>query len=154
MMEINLNINGKSIKTHIKPSDTLFTVLREQGFKSVKCGCDTGNCGACTVLLDGKPILSCSLLAVRAEGYLIETLEGLTEKANEFIGFIADEGADQCGYCNPGFVVNLISLFAINDDPTDEEIKAYLSGNLCRCSGYEGQLRGVRKFLDAKHNRL
>ncbi len=153
-MEISLNINGKIYKEHIKPSDTLFTVLRSLGFKSVKCGCDTGNCGACTVLVDDKPMLSCSLLAVRAEGKKIETLEGLTEKANGFIGFIADEGADQCGYCNPGFVVNLISLFAINDDPTDDEIKAYLSGNLCRCSGYEGQLRGVRKFLDKKHNRL
>ena len=90
------------------------------------------------------------MLAVRAAGHSVTTLEGLQEEAAEFVTFIADQGADQCGFCNPGFVMNTIALLRENPDPTDEEIKAYLSGNLCRCSGYEGQLRGIRRFLDSR----
>ena len=93
------------------------------------------------------PVL-CS--AARADGHEIYTLEGLQEEASEFVGFIADQGADQCGFCNPGFVMNTIALLRENPDPTDDEIRAYLAGNLCRCSGYEGQLRGIRNFLDQR----
>jgi carbon-monoxide dehydrogenase small subunit len=100
--------------------------------------------------MDEKPILSCSVLAARADGHSVYTLEGLQEEAAEFAGFIADQGADQCGFCNPGFVMNTIALLRENNDPTDDEIKAYLSGNLCRCSGYEGQLRGIRAYLDSR----
>ena len=90
------------------------------------------------------------MLAVRADGRSVTTLEGLQEEAAEFVAFIADQGADQCGFCNPGFVMNTIALLRENPDPTDDEIRAYLSGNLCRCSGYEGQLRGIRNFLDTR----
>ena len=100
--------------------------------------------------MDNKPILSCSKLAVQADGHEIKTLEGLQEEALEFVGFIADQGADQCGFCNPGFVMNTIALLRENQDPTDDEIRAFLAGNLCRCSGYEGQLRGIRNFLDSR----
>lgn len=100
--------------------------------------------------MDNKPILSCSMLVVRADGHDIVTLEGLQEEAGEFVGFIADEGADQCGFCNPGFVMNTIALLRENPHPSDDEIRAFLAGNLCRCSGYEGQLRGIRKFLNSK----
>ena len=88
--------------------------------------------------------------AVQADGHEIKTLEGLQEEALEFVGFIADQGADQCGFCNPGFVMNTIALLRENQDPTDDEIRAFLAGNLCRCSGYEGQLRGIRNFLDSR----
>ena len=95
--------------------------LREKGCLSVKRGCDTSNCGLCTVFMDNKPILSCSKLAVQADGHEIKTLEGLQEEALEFVGFIADQGADQCGFCNPGFVMNTIALLRENQDPTEKE---------------------------------
>ena len=128
----------------------LLDFLREKGCLSVKRGCDTSNCGLCTVLMDGKPILSCSTLAVRADGHEIFTLEGLQAEASDFVGFIADQGADQCGFCNPGFVMNTIALLRENPDPTDDEIRAFLAGNLCRCSGYDGQLRGIRAYLNSR----
>ena len=149
-MEITLNLNGKMLTTNIEPDDTLFSLLRSNGCFSVKCGCDTSNCGLCTVLFDGRPILSCSCLAARADGHEVYTLEGLQEEAKEFISFIAEQGAEQCGFCNPGYVVNTVALLRENKNPTNEEIKEYLAGNLCRCSGYEGQLRGIRNFLNSR----
>ncbi len=149
-MEIKLTLNGKKITADVDADLLLIDFVREKGCFSVKRGCETTNCGLCTVLMDGKPILSCSTLAVRAAGHHIQTLEGLQEEAREFIGFIADQGADQCGFCNPGLVMNTVALLRENPDPTDEEIKAYLAGNLCRCSGYDGQLRGIRAFLNRK----
>lgn len=147
-MEIQLILNGKKIKKHIETDTVLLDFLRENGCYSVKRGCDTSNCGLCTVLMDGKPVLSCSLLAARADGHEIFTLEGLQEEASDFVGFIADQGADQCGFCNPGMVMNTIALLRENPNPTDDEIRAFLTGNLCRCSGYEGQLRGIRNYLN------
>ena len=149
-MEIQLTLNGRKITDHVDADMTLLRFLRDHNCFSVKCGCETTNCGLCTVLMDGKPILSCAMLAARAAGHSIQTLEGLQEEAKEFIGFIADQGADQCGFCNPGFVMNTIALLRENPDPTDDEIRAFLSGNLCRCSGYDGQLRGIRSFLDSR----
>lgn len=149
-MEIKLTLNGRRLTASVLPDTTLFDFLRAHGCASVKCGCETSGCGLCTVFLDDKPILSCSCLAVRADGHCVTTLEGLQEEAAEFVGFIADQGAEQCGFCNPGFVMNTIALLRENPDPTDEEIRAYLAGNLCRCSGYEGQTRGIRAYLNAK----
>ena len=149
-MEIKLKLNGKMVTDYVEPDTVLLDYLRRKGCFSVKRGCDTSNCGLCTVMMDGKPILSCSTLAVRADGHEIYTLEGLQEEASEFIGFIADQGAEQCGFCNPGFVMNTVALLRENEDPTDDEIRAFLSGNLCRCSGYDGQLRGIRAFLDSR----
>ena len=149
-MEIKLKLNGRNIVASVEADTVLLDFLREKGCLSVKRGCDTSNCGLCTVLMDGKPILSCSTLAVRADGHEIHTLEGLQKEAEEFVGFIADQGADQCGFCNPGFVMNTIALLRENPDPSDDEIRAYLAGNLCRCSGYDGQLRGIRNFLNSR----
>ena len=149
-MEIKLKLNGRLVSGHVEADTVLLDFLREKGCLSVKRGCDTSNCGLCTVLMDGKPILSCSALAVRADGHEIFTLEGLQAEAHDFIGFIADQGADQCGFCNPGFVMNTVALLRENPDPTDEEIRAFLAGNLCRCSGYEGQLRGIRNYLNSR----
>ena len=149
-MEITLKLNGKKVTDHIEADLLLIDFLRAHGCPSVKRGCETSNCGLCTVLMDGKPVLSCSLLAARADGHEIHTLEGLQDEASDFIGFIADQGADQCGFCNPGYVMNTIALLREYPDPTDEEIRAYLAGNLCRCSGYEGQLRGIRAYLNSR----
>ena len=149
-MEIKLKLNGKAIVASVEADTVLLDFLREKGCLSVKRGCDTSNCGLCTVLMDGKPILSCSTLAVRADGHEIHTLEGLQAEAADFVGFIADQGADQCGFCNPGFVMNTIALLRENPDPTDDEIRSFLAGNLCRCSGYDGQLRGIRAYLNSR----
>ena len=152
-MELKLTLNGRAVAASVEADTLLIDFLRAQGCLSVKRGCETANCGLCTVLMDGVPILSCSMLAARADGHSIQTLEGLQDEAAAFVGFIADQGADQCGFCNPGFVMNTIALLRENPAPTDDEIRAYLAGNLCRCSGYEGQLRGIRAYLDHKKGR-
>ena len=149
-MKVTVTVNGRKIQEEVACDLLLVDFLRSHGCPSVKRGCETSNCGLCTVLMDGKPVLSCSVLTVRADGHVIETLEGLQEEAEEFGAFIADQGAEQCGFCNPGFMMNALALFRENPDPNEEEIKEYLAGNLCRCSGYEGQLRGILNFLEWK----
>ena len=149
-MKISLMLNGTKIEREIAPDLLLIDFVREEGCYSVKRGCETSGCGLCTVFLDEKPVLSCSVLAARADGHAVTTLEGLQKEAEEFGAFIADQGAEQCGFCNPGMIMNAIDLFRENPDPTEEEMKEYLAGNLCRCSGYEGQLRGMKAFLEYK----
>ena len=147
-MEITITLNGKTMTRSISPDTLLIDFVRSEHCLSVKRGCDTSNSGLCTVLLDNKPVLSCSVLAARAAGHEVTTLEGLQEKARPLAEFIADQGAEQCGFCNPGFMMNTIALLEENKDPSDDEIRAFLSGNLCRCSGYEGQLRGIRNYIN------
>ncbi len=143
------NVNGRNYDFEVNNGDFLVDVLRNNGFTSVKKGCDTTNCGLCTILIDDKPVLSCSVLAVRVNGK-ITTLEGLQEKAEKFGAFLAEQGADQCGYCSPGFIMNVLALESEYDEiPTDDEIIKYLSGNLCRCTGYQGQLRAIKNYLKA-----
>ena len=149
-MIVTISLNGKKITEDISADMTLYQFVREHGCYSVKCGCETTNCGLCTVFLNEKPVLSCAVLAARADGQKVETLEGLQKEAEEFGRFIADQGAEQCGFCNPGMIMNAIALFREIADPTDEEIRRYLAGNLCRCSGYEGQLRGIHEFKKYK----
>ena len=146
-MKISLILNNRKITEDIEPDMLLIDFVRSHDCFSVKRGCETSNCGLCTVFLDDKPVLSCSVLAARANGRKVTTLEGIGSEAEEFAAFIADQGAEQCGFCNPGFVMNTIALLRENPNPDDEEIKAYLAGNLCRCSGYEGQLRGIKEYL-------
>lgn len=150
-MEVQFELNGKTVRTEIGAGDVLFDVLRELGCYSVKCGCETTNCGLCTVLIDGVPRLSCSILAARAEGKKVTTLEGLQEEAAAFGRFLAAEGAEQCGYCSPGFIMNVLAmereLCVDGHNPDKDEIREYLAGNLCRCTGYAGQLRAVEKYL-------
>lgn len=152
-MLVSIKLNGKIINDNIDVDMLLIDFVRKHGCLSVKRGCETSNCGLCTVFLDNKPVLSCSVLAARANEKEVTTLEGLQEEAREFGQFIAEQGAEQCGFCNPGFIMNTIALLRENPNPADEEIKEYLAGNLCRCSGYEGQLRGIKNFIkrrDAK----
>ena len=146
-MTIQFTLNHKKVSAEISPDTVLYDLVRSLGCASVKCGCETSNCGLCTVFLDDVPVLSCSVLAARADGRCVTTLEGLQQEAAEFGAFIADQGAEQCGFCNPGFIMNALALFRQNPDPSEDEIKEYLAGNLCRCSGYEGQLRGILNFL-------
>lgn len=150
-MEIKFILNGKKIATEIGADTILLDLLRKYKCYSVKRGCETSNCGLCTVFLDDKPVISCSIPAARVDGRNVTTLEGLQKEAEEFGAFIADQGAEQCGFCNPGFMMNAIALLRENANPTDDEIKAYLAGNLCRCSGYEGQLRGIRAYIEYRN---
>ena len=149
-MLITVTVNGKKYTDEIAPDLVLLDYLRRKGCYSVKRGCETSNCGLCTVLMDGKPVLSCSVPALRAEGKKIVTLEGMQKEAEEFGSFLADEGAEQCGFCNPGFIMNIFAMERELSDPTEEEIKEYLAGNLCRCSGFVGQTRSIRKYLEYK----
>ena len=149
-MKIKFRLNGKMVTDEVVADTPLLEYLRSKGCYSVKRGCETSNCGLCTVLMDGKPVLSCTTLAVRADGKEILTLEGLQKEAEEFGGFLADQGADQCGFCNPGFIMNVIAMTKELEDPTEEEIKEYLAGNLCRCTGYQGHLRAIEAYLEAK----
>ena len=151
-MEIKLKLNGKNIVASVEADTVLLDFLRDKGCLSVKRGCDTSNCGLCTVLMDGKPILSCSTLAVRADGHEIYTLEGLQEEASDFVGFIADQGADQCGFCNPGFVMNVLAMMNELTDFSEQNIREYLAGNLCRCSGFASQHRAIAAYLEYKKN--
>lgn len=146
-MKIKVWINNKVFEDDIEPDTLLIDFVRSKGFFSVKRGCDTANCGLCTVHLDGKPVLSCSTLAMRANGLKVTTIEGLEEEAKEFAQFMADQGAEQCGFCSPGFVMNVLAMKKELRNASEEEIKMYLAGNLCRCTGYMGQLRAIKNYL-------
>lgn len=146
-MLVTMWLNGKLIKEEVSPSIPLLEFVRSKGCYSVKRGCETSNCGLCTVLLEDKPVLSCSTLAVRAEGKHVVTIEGLEDEARDFGIFMANQGAEQCGFCSPGFIMNVLAMKKELVNPTEEEIKEYLAGNLCRCSGYMSQLRAVKAYL-------
>ena len=144
-MEIEFTLNGKVTYAEIKDDTSLFDLLRAKGCYSVKCGCETENCGLCTVLVDGKSVLSCSMLAARVNDRDVVTLEGVQKEAEEFGMFLAGEG--QCGFCSPGLIMNVLAMEKELNHPGEDEIKEYLAGNLCRCSGYMGQMRAIRKYL-------
>ena len=149
-MEVKFILNGKQACVEAAGDTILLDVLRELGCHSVKCGCETTNCGLCTVWIDGKSRLSCSILAASIEGQEVTTLEGVKEEAEEFGTFLANEGAEQCGFCSPGFIMNVLAMVRELEDPGTDEIIEYLSGNLCRCTGYMGQLRAIKKYLQWK----
>lgn len=147
---ISLKLNGREENLEIDDADTLLEVLRDRlKLWSVREGCGVGACGTCTVLLDGRPVSSCFLLAARLAGREVLTVEGLTpEDRLHFIqeAFI-EERALQCAYCTPGFVLSVKALLEEIPDPTDDQIREYLSGNICRCAGYADILRAVRSAI-------
>jgi carbon-monoxide dehydrogenase small subunit len=151
-MRIEIKVNGINKVFDILPDEYLVDTLRNNGYTSVKKGCDTGICGCCTVHMDGKAILSCVMLSARAAGHEITTIEGVSEKARKVGQFLVDEGVEQCGYCSTGLIMNILYMEKVVKEPTDEEILHYLNGNLCRCTGYIGQLRAIKKYLEAKNN--
>lgn len=147
-MQVQIKVNGKLIKDDVSCDLLLIDFLRNHGCYSVKRGCETSNCGLCTVWMDEKPVLSCSILTVRANNHSIMTLEGLQEEAKVFADFMANEGAEQCGFCSPGLIMNVLAMEKELKNPSEEEIKNYLAGNLCRCTGYMAQMRAITKYLN------
>jgi carbon-monoxide dehydrogenase small subunit len=152
MVSIVIEANGVSYRLKVKTSALLLDVLREGlGLKGTKRGCDQGQCGACTVLLDGRPVLSCILLAVQADGKKITTIEGMAGEGKLHPlqdAFIA-EGATQCGFCTPGMILSAKALLDQNSNPADDEIRLAISGNLCRCTGYAKIIRAIKKAAQA-----
>ena len=151
-MQITLTLNGATLTEDVRPDMTLFDFCRAHGFKSVKCACETSSCGLCTVLLDGEPVLSCSVMMARADGREVTTLEGVRDGRRELLAqCLAEEGAEQCGFCAPGLEMAVLALDAAHPGADDETVRRHLSGNLCRCSGYASQMRAIRRFL-ARHD--
>lgn len=149
-MKIKCIINQKAKQIDVNNSDFLLDVLRREGYVSVRRGCDNTSCGVCTVLLDGKPIPSCSLLAMKADGHEITTVEGIQDEADKLGRLFGEEGADQCGFCNPSMALTVYALKKENPKANEEEIKAYLVGNLCRCTGYVAQHKAIKKYLEGE----
>ncbi|PAB58558.1 (2Fe-2S)-binding protein [Anaeromicrobium sediminis] len=147
-MEIKVTINNEDKILNIEYDEFLSEVLRKYGYLSVKKGCDTGSCGLCTIWIDAKPILSCSTLAIKANGKNITTIEGVQKEATEFAEFLVNEGAEQCGFCSPGFIMTVLAMKRELKNPTKDDIIHYLTGNLCRCTGYVGQLRAILKYME------
>lgn len=153
-MKLKFWLNNVAVEDEISPDTPLLEYLRERNCFSVKRGCETANCGLCTVLVEDKPILSCGTLAIRVDGKHVMTMEGLQEEAKEFGEFLADQGSEQCGFCSPGFILNVLSMAKELHNPTEDEVKEYLAGNLCRCTGYMGQLRAIKRYLEYKQNKV
>ena len=152
-MKMDFWLNNVHREAEVQPDTLLLDLLRQMGCFSVKRGCETANCGLCTVLLEGRPVLSCSMLALLIQGKKVVTLEGMEKEAQEFGAFLAGEGAEQCGFCNPGFIMNVFAMLKELQDPDEEQIREYLAGNLCRCSGFVGQTRSILKYLRYKQDR-
>ena len=146
-MKVTITLNGIPYTREVSGDLMLLDFVRACGCLSVKRGCDTSNCGLCTVWVEGTPVLSCSYPAVRADGKRVTTLEGVQEEAEAFGQCMARQGAEQCGYCSPGFIMTVLAMARELSDPTEEEIAHYLAGNLCRCTGYVSQMRAIQAWL-------
>jgi carbon-monoxide dehydrogenase small subunit len=150
---IELRVNGLTHELAIAPSALLLDVLRRDlGLTGSKRGCDDSSCGACTVLVNGTPMLACTLLAFSCEGQEITTVEGISEHGSlaAIQKAYGDWGGAQCGYCTPGFMITVKHLLTVNPDPTEEEIRAALSGNLCRCTGYTQMYSAIKAAIEAE----
>lgn len=146
-MKIQFTLNNKSIETFIIPGQTLLEYLRENGIFSVKRGCDNGECGSCTVVVNGKTQNACLMLMHTVQNCKIETVESFTDnkKLQNLQDAFLDEGAVQCGYCSPGMLLSADALLRDNPNPSEDEIKDALAGNLCRCTGYIKPIKAVQK---------
>jgi aerobic-type carbon monoxide dehydrogenase small subunit (CoxS/CutS family) len=144
-MTIRLTVNAEPKQWEIAPGDLLLDVLRREGYQGVKRGCETGECGACTVLVDGAPIDSCLMFAAQADGREILTIEGVAQgdTLDPLQEAFLDHGAVQCGYCTPGMILNAKALLARNPNPTEEEVREVLTGNYCRCTGHVKPVKAV-----------
>jgi aerobic carbon-monoxide dehydrogenase small subunit len=150
---IELRVNGRTHEVAIEPSKLLLDVLRQDlDLTGSKRGCDDSSCGACTVLVEGLPMLSCTLLAAGCEGQEITTVEGVSEHGSlaAIQKAYGDWGGSQCGYCTPGFMMTVTHLLSQNSDPTDHEIRQALSSNLCRCTGYTQMYQAIKAAIEAE----
>lgn len=150
-MQVSLTVNNKAHTVDVEPRLLLVDLLREQiGLTGTKVGCDTGQCGACVVLMDGVSVKSCALLGVQADGSSITTIEGVSDigHMNALQSGFQAMHAVQCGFCTPGMIMSLSDLLARNPDPSEAEVRAWLAGNLCRCTGYENVVRAVEAARD------
>ncbi|MBS7638402.1 (2Fe-2S)-binding protein [Candidatus Bathyarchaeota archaeon] len=154
-MRIEFTLNGRRRRVDVEPNQLLLNLLRDElGLTGAKYGCGIGVCGACTVLLDGEPVLSCLILAVEVDGKTVETVEGLGEGGglDPVQEAFIETGAIQCGFCTPGFIMAAKALLKENPEPTEREIREYLKGNLCRCTGYVNIVKAVKLAAErAKH---
>ncbi len=153
MKTINFTVNGRNYKLDVKDNEILLDVLREKlHFTGAKEGCGEGECGACTVIMDGKAVTSCIILAVEADGSDIETIEGQSvgEEISDIQEAFIEENAIQCGFCTPGMVMSTKALLDRNPDPSDEDIDIALSGNICRCTGYYSIRNAVKRAAEKK----
>jgi len=153
---LHLKLNGNEKTFLINPADTLLDFLRETAqLTGTKEGCGKGECGACTVLLDGKPVNSCLVMAVQAEGRSVTTIEGIKsdKRFDALRASFLEHGASQCGACTPGFIISSAALLTDNPDPTDKEIRSALEGNLCRCTGYLKIFSAVKHAAENKGER-
>ncbi len=144
---LKMIVNGKAAEAKVNPTWTLLKVLREElGLTGTKKGCERGDCGACTVLLDGKPVNSCLVLALQAEGKKVETIEGMgtAENLHPLQKSFIKNGAVQCGFCTPGMLLSALALLRKNPTPTRQEIRRAISGNLCRCTGYAKIVKAIQ----------
>jgi carbon-monoxide dehydrogenase small subunit len=146
-MKIRVRLNGKENEWDIAPDEFLSETLRRYGCASIRASCHDGACGSCTVLINSRPMLSCEYLSARAEGAEIATVEGMKEEAEKVAECLVQAGGEGCGYCAPGFVMQAIALKRELADPSPEEIRAYLNGNLCRCTGYITRNEAVKAYL-------
>ena len=147
-VSIRFTLNEKSVTATFPPNTLLVNLIREHfGLTGAKIGCGTGECGACTVLLDGKPVNSCLMLACQADGHSVTTIEGLSRDGNPtpLQRAFVEEGAVQCGFCTPGMILSATALLKENPAPSEEEIRTAVSGNLCRCTGYTKIIKAIQK---------
>ncbi len=146
-MQVSFSVNGRRERIDVEPRRTLADALRDDlGLTGTHLGCEQGVCGACTVLLDGEPVRSCLMLAVQADGCSLTTVEGLAgDELHPLQQAFADCHGLQCGFCTPGFLISALHLLTENPDPSREQIRAGLSGNICRCTGYAGIVDAVRQ---------
>jgi len=154
---IELRVNGRTRELAFEPSKLLLDVLRQDlDLTGSKRGCDDSSCGACTVLVDGIPMMACTLLAASCEGQEITTVEGVSEHGSlaAIQKAYGDWGGAQCGFCTPGFIMTVKHLLAENPEPTEPEIRSALSGNLCRCTGYSQMYRAIKAAIDAEQKGL
>ena len=149
-MKIQVTINNHMESLDVQPGDRLIDVLRGNGFISVKEGCGDGNCGSCVILLDGKPVNSCLIIAPRVDGREITTVEGIGTPDNPHPIQVAyaDHGAVQCGFCTPGSILSTYALLQETPIPSEDEIKRALDGNACRCTGYVKKLAAVESLFE------
>lgn len=146
-----MTVNGRSVAVEINADELLVDVLRDRlGLIGTKVGCNEGECGACTVLMDGDPVLSCLIPALRAQGRQITTIEGLSDRdtLHPLQQAFVEHGAVQCGYCIPGFIMSAKALLDVNPHPNREEIKEAIAGNLCRCTGYVKIIEAIEAIAD------